>query len=249
MPIKDSLATYIKGFFDSNFIYTDPFDAVVHSHVFEHIYYPAEFMSCLKAFIPEGKFLFFSLPNMKVYLQRKYTNCLNFEHTIFITEPYIEYLLAKNGFKILKKYFFKEDHSIFYAAIRDTYIRQQPFPAGLYEQNKMIFLDYVHYYQNLIAEFNKRLAHITNTVYVFGAHIFTQFLICNGLDVSKIQGILDNDTNKQGKRLSGTSLTVYPPQVLKGLQKPVVILKVATYADEIKEDIINNMNNTVIFWE
>ena len=45
-------------------------------------------------------------------LQRNYTNCLNFEHTIFLTEKQINYLIKKNGLKIVEKQYFLEDHSI-----------------------------------------------------------------------------------------------------------------------------------------
>ena len=51
---------------------------------------------------------------MEEMLKRKYTNCLNFEHTVFITEPYVDYLLSKNGFKLIDKEYFKEDHSILF---------------------------------------------------------------------------------------------------------------------------------------
>ena len=38
-------------------------------------------------------------------IKRKYTNAVNFEHTIFLTDPYIEFLLAKHGFKLIRKKF------------------------------------------------------------------------------------------------------------------------------------------------
>jgi hypothetical protein len=39
-PVPDCTAKFIKGFFDQNFIYTEDFDTIIHSHVFEHIYNP-----------------------------------------------------------------------------------------------------------------------------------------------------------------------------------------------------------------
>ena len=52
---------------------------------------------------------------MKEMLRRNYTNCLNFEHTIFLTEELIEFMLSNYGFEILKKDYFLDDHSIFYS--------------------------------------------------------------------------------------------------------------------------------------
>ena len=248
-PVDGTCAKFIKGFFDEKFVYNDPFDAVVHSHVFEHIYEPDVFMGHLAIFIPEGKHLFFSIPNMRVMLERKYTNCINFEHTTFLTEPYVDYLLAKHGFCLLEKEYFMEDHSIFYSAKRDSSVKPIGLPKDLYEKNKNLYLDYVSYHENLIKELNDKMSKVKNPVYLFGAHVFAQYLIAFGLDATRIVSLLDNDTNKQGKRLYGTSLIVNSPKVLKNIELPVVILKAGVYNNEIKEDIITNINQNTIFWE
>ena len=59
--------------------------------------------------------------------------------------------------------------------------------------------------------------------------------------------ILDNDTNKHGKRLYGTNLKVFSPSLLKKEINPVLILKAGVYNEEIKNDIINNYNSKTIF--
>ncbi|EAT59778.1 class I SAM-dependent methyltransferase [Chlorobium ferrooxidans] len=248
-PVDGCKARFIKGFFDDRFTYPEYFDTVVHSHVFEHIYEPDLFMRHLSGFIAEGKHLVFSVPNMQVMLERKYTNCINFEHTVFLTEPYIEYLLAKHGFKLLAKEYFLEDHSIFYATVRDKAVRPITLPPDLYEKNRQLYLDYVNYHRELITDLNSRIAATPNPLYLFGAHIFAQYLIAFGLDTSRIVSLLDNDPQKQGKRLYGTRLTVCSPKVLREVKEPVVILKAGVYNKEIKEDILGNINPDVLFLE
>ena len=54
---------------------------------------------------------------------------------------------------------------------------------------------------------------------------------------------------KQGNRLYGTNFKVLSPKILKDKSAVAVILKVANYKNEIKTDIINNINTNVTFWE
>jgi len=248
-PVEGCQARFIKGFFDANFSYREAFDMVVHSHVFEHIYEPDQFMRHLSGFMDAGKHLVFSLPNLQVMLERKYTNCINFEHTVFLTEPYVDSLLAKHGFRLLTKEYFMDDHSIFYAAVRDSSVKPLELPLGLYEKNKQLYLNYVRYHEGLIEELNHKICDATQPVYLFGAHVFAQYLFAFGLDTSRIVSLLDNDPKKQGKRLYGTSLMVQSPKVLRDVANPVVILKAGIYNQEIKEDILQTINPNVVFWE
>ncbi len=249
-PAEDVDVTFIKGFFDNNFTFDGEIDTIIHSHVFEHVYYPDEFIRHISGFLEDGKNLIFSLPNMEEMLKRKYTNCINFEHTVFITEPYIEYLLSKHGFRQIDKKYFQEDHSIFYAYVKDSKVQTIELPDGLYEHNKKLYLDYVDYHKKLITDLNEKIAKINKdqSIYLFGAHVFAQYLIEFGLETSRIICLLDNDVNKQGKRLYGTNMMVEPPRILKDVESPVVILKAGVYTQEISDDILSNINPTTIFF-
>lgn len=248
-PVVNCTAKYVTGFFDDTFMLTTEFDAIVHSHIIEHVFNPSKFLSDLSKFASVGKKMFFSVPNLKEMFKRNYTNCINFEHTLLLTEEYIDHLLAVHKFRILKKHLFSQDHSIFYAVERTENSMAHELPIGLYDHNKKMFMEYIKYFDVLIARFNSELDKQSDNVYLFGAHIFSQFLINRGLNTSKIVSILDNDVNKQGKRLYGSSLTVESPTVLKDKLNPCVILKVANYSDEIKKEIIENINADVRFLE
>lgn len=237
----------IRGYFNEDFRYHEQFDAVVHSHVFEHIYFPLEFMKSLDRFVPVGKKLIFSVPNMQEQLRQFFTNCLNFEHTCFLIEPYLDCLLARSGFKVIEKQYF-QDHSIFYAAERTENESDQPFP-NLYTQNKALFTAFVEYHNRLIEELKARIVESKEPVYLFGAHVFSQFLLNFGLPSTSLVSILDNGPNKIGKRLYGTTLKVESPQVLRNQGKVNVILKAGAYNSEIKKDIRENINSEVCFWE
>jgi hypothetical protein len=101
----------------------------------------------------------------------------------------------------------------------------------------------------MISSYNNKLDQIGGPVYLFGAHVFAQFLIQMGLDLTLIVSIIDNDKNKQGKRLYGSNLMVESPAILSDTDNPIVILKAGVYNEEIKDDILNNINRSCIFWE
>lgn len=245
--VEGAKATVIKGFFDEHFSFTSPFDVVVHSHVFEHIYEPAAFIEQLAAFIPVGKHMVFSIPNMLRQLECNFTNCLNFEHTVFLTEEYVLWLLGKNGFILRNKQHFGE-HSTFYA-VENSGVKQSIPCPNLYERNKSIFTGFIHYHDKLISDLNAIIRNTDKAVYIFGAHIFSLYLIQHGLDESKINAVLDNGPMKIGKRLYGTGLTVFSPKILANQNNALVILKAGIYNNEIKTDIINNINPHVEFIE
>jgi len=248
-PVEGCEARFIKGFFDDKFTSTETYDTIVHSHVFEHIYEPDQFMQHLAGYMSKGQNLIFSLPNMREMLKRKYTNCINFEHTVFLTETYIEFLLAKYGFRLVEKQYFREDHSIFFSTVRDASIQPSELPPNLYEENKKLYMDFIQYHEELIADLNQKMEKMDHPIYLFGAHVFAQYLIACGLKTEKIISLLDNDPNKQGKRLYGTGLIVQSPKILRDIDRPCVILKAGFYNQEIKEDILGNINKTVTFLE
>ncbi|EEU7171956.1 SAM-dependent methyltransferase, partial [Campylobacter jejuni] len=81
--------------------------------------------------------------------------------------------------------------------------------------------------------------------YLFGAHLFGQYLIFQGLNTEKIINILDNNPSKQEKRLYGTKFIVKSPKILKDQDDSLVILNAGVYNDEIEKDILENINKNI----
>ncbi|HEC1780338.1 TPA: class I SAM-dependent methyltransferase [Campylobacter lari] len=240
---KFNNVNYIDGFFDKSICEDKQYDVIVHSHTFEHIYNPNKFLSDISNSLSEDRYMVFSLPNMQKWLENKFSNCLFFEHTIFLNEKLIDYLLCKNKFKIIAKKYFKE-HSIFYLVKKDE--KQLDIElVNDYKQNKKLFLDMKEYYQNKVERLNQLTKETVRDIYLFGAHLFSQNLIYSGLDISKVVNILDNDPNKQEKRLYGTHLYIKSPQILKNKNNVLVILNAGVYNDEIKDSILNDINSNV----
>ena len=209
-------------------------DTIVHSHVFEHMYYPKDFIALISDTLAEGQYQFFSIPNLLEWLKSKFTNCLNFEHTVFLTEYLVDYLLSLYGFEILKKQHFN-NHSIFYATKKT-----KPYNFNFISQHDsylQLFTEYTKFLEDKVISYNQQLPNFPGPVYLFGAHVFSQVLLNLGLKSSKIINILDNSQIKQDKRLYGYKLIVKSPDVIKNDQKPVVILNAGTYQQEIASQL------------
>lgn len=237
----------IKKWFDSSYHIDTEYDAIVHSHVFEHMYDPLDFLQTIHNKIDENKLHIFSFPNLYAFLKNYFTNTLNFEHTAFLTEEITDIMLKQVGFEIIDKEYYG-NHSIFYVCKKST-PQFTTYPKHIYNNNKKLFLDYINFYQTEIKSINSQIEHVNGEVFLFGAHIFSQFLIYSGLNTSKIKGILDNSSIKQNHRLYGTDFNVFSPAILRNYSSPVVVLKTAAYNEEIKQDILNNINSNTTFIE
>jgi len=245
---KDHRIKVYQGLFDENFNFNNNIEGVVHSHVIEHLYFPHNLLKNIYNKIKIGTFHIFSVPNLEVMIEKKYTNALNFEHTLFLNEELIEEILEVSGFEIIEKKKFMEDHSIFYATKKIDACKKKIFNNN-YKKNKEIYKKYIDFHKELVTNINKKINETQTEIYLFGAHVFSQFLLNFGLKENKIKCILDNDEKKQDKRLYGTNLKVYSPKILRSVRNATVILRSGVYNNEIKNDIINNINKNVVFWE
>mmetsp|Transcript_32417 Transcript_32417/g.81687 ORF Transcript_32417/g.81687 Transcript_32417/m.81687 type:complete len:385 (+) Transcript_32417:75-1229(+) len=244
--------TMYKGMFDSSFKMDAEVDAVVHSHTFEHIYEPKQFLDCVSQFLKDGQWHIFSLPRLEVWLEKGFSNALNFEHTIYLTESNIEFLMNSAGLEVVKKGYFREDHSVFYATRKRPSVVSEAIVPKDYEKNLKTFMSWVNATKDFVGSINEKISALGPewTIYVFGGHIFTQFLIGFGLGTARLKAILDNDPAKQGRRLYGTPLFVQSPKSeLQGKKEVAVILRAGAYNEEIKRGICENVNPDVVFWE
>jgi len=228
---------FIEQFFDDNFSLGFCVDRIIHSHVFEHIYSPNVFLKKCWDILKEGGEMFFGVPNMEYIAQEAIAPCCGvfFEHTIFLNKENIEYLLKRNGFKILSIYDY-ENHSILYYVQKCIHFIIELVPITNY---RGIFLDSIEKWKEIV-----RLVDDSIDTYIFGASYNSQYLLALGLDNKKITGILDNCKEKQGKYLYGYPLMIFPPSIICG-KKCNVIVKNGYYSNEIIDQLLQ-LNPDVI---
>jgi SAM-dependent methyltransferase len=236
----------IKGFFDSSLKVKDKIDTIILSQVLEHIYNPREFISKIYDFLPVASKIIIAYPQITTWLDKKYTNALNFEHTMLI-DDFIEYLFIEKGFAIIKKSKYKNHSTFIVAEKKNKKLKNIKLP-NKYDEYKRLFLNFISHHKKLVRELNLKIKKSKEPVYLFGAHIFATYLFSFGLS-KRLAGILDNSLLKQNRRFYGTNFIVSSPSILKKSKKKLkIICRAGLHTDEIKKDILQNINPNVEFW-
>ena len=246
-----SKSTIIRQFFDKTFHTDIIYDTIVHSHTIEHIYDIQEFLEIQCNSVQLGQRLIFSIPNLKEMFKRCFLNSITFEHTILIEEDTIEQLLNQIGLQLEEKHYFKEAHSIFYC-FKKVSVNTNTDKLTLvthYDENVKLVSNFIEKTKKDCNAINIKIQN-TKNVYIFGAHVFTQFLINIGLETANIVYVIDNDADKHNKRLYGTDLFVRSPQCLANAKDATVILFAGNYTEEVKIQLYTiNEKLTIISYE
>jgi hypothetical protein len=238
-----------ESFFDLNedTMNVGTFNTIILSHTFEHLYDPVSHLIKFHDILPFGGKLIISVPNIENGIIDKFTNALNFEHSFYVEEDNLNYMIKKCGFKLINITHFSK-HNIFAVYEKAKGYLSIALPKN-YEKNEQIFCDFVDHHKKNLNYLNEQIEKNKDCdKYLFGSHIFSQFLISFGLNVKNFKGILDDDTSKQKHRLYGTELTTYESEVIKDLNKPFVILQAGIYSKEIADKLLKINSNTIIIF-
>lgn len=250
--ITDLRIKVISGYFENNLNHISDKDLIIHSHVLEHLYDPFKSLDIMFEKMKIGSVMMISMPNIQKLIEERGANSLNFEHTYLLSPQHLEQYASKNFLEIVDKRKFI-NHSYFYAIKKivngPTRIKDKDFQwINIREKS----LKFIEMWEDL-SLFSNRMNNVFEKKenaerYLFGAHVFSQSLINVGLNSKHFLGVLDNAKIKQGKRLYGTELNVFDPNVIAGNQNPEVVVVATHYQDEIIQQL-KELNTSVKIWE
>jgi predicted SAM-dependent methyltransferase len=240
-PLNDEniFGQLILDFFPSPQLYDKKFDTIIHSHVLEHVPSPINFLKDMYSCLKESGQIIMSFPNMEVMAKNIDLNLLMFEHLTYLTLKEVKYMATCTGFEVSEIEYFYE-HSIFVRLIKSEL--KENNQDTFYSTNTEIEIQslvqsYSNEINNKVDKINKFMNLEGYEFYLFGAHIFTQYLIALGMNTNNIAGILDNSIEKQGKRLYGSELNVLSPNILNGRSKIALVLPMGNYEYEVIEQL------------
>lgn len=223
-----------------NYARSNLVDCIILSHTLEHLYEPVSSLAALRECLTEDGKIYVSIPNVKAQLADGFLNALHFEHTYFIDHDYIEMIGEKAGLKLLQRQDFSDYNSFYVFGRCEARNREHPEIGAA----SVAFATFVRNLREDVEMINSSV--IDQDYFIFGAHIFTQYLVNMGLLTGRVVSIIDNDLKKEGKLLYGTNLIVSKPEIISSSENPLVLLRVAQYEKEIKEQLLS-INRNVRF--
>jgi hypothetical protein len=236
---------FINDFFDEKFNSLNDVDVIIHSHLLEHIHNPILFFKKCSEVLSKDGFMLISIPDMDYILNKNYlpNNILHFEHTYFLNSEILEMFSENNGFKIIETFKYK-NHSIFYKLKKVSPRLKKSIKLEISNKFKT---NHKNSIVNINDINNELLKYNNYNVYIFGAHVSSQFYLFNGLDKTKIKYIIDNDKNKQNYKLYGTDLYVKNPEIINNDKNCIVICShMSVYYDEIVKQLTKINNNVIL---
>ena len=226
----------IEGWFPSDLPKDLDVRTVVHSHVIEHQPNLQEFVSQQASALDVGGRVIVSWPNMAEMSKNLDLNILMFEHLNFLPHSELVAIFSSKGFQLLDTEYFG-GHSIFVCFEKTSNLGHEFESTVNSSEFQAICGRYEVHTRSLSQKLNSFFEDSSGTNFLFGAHIFSQFLISAGLNESRIDLILDNNPDKWGKRLYGTSLNIIPPSEIKSKFLVKVGLAMGSYEREVGEQL------------
>jgi predicted SAM-dependent methyltransferase len=234
----------IKSFFDDNLNIEDKIDVVIHSHFLEHVTDIRYHINSVYNLLSDDGKLLFSVPNLESILVNESSpnNVLHFEHTYFFTKKSIIHILENQGFKFIESKDYK-NHSIFFHFQKEKKINTTFVPEDYSE----FFIKNFDKFKKKVIYINTILNSTDKKVFLYGAHVSSQFLLNIGLKSEKILYILDNSIDKQEYCLYGTNIFVKPITILsEHIDSIVIVSHMGIYFEEIKEQILKINPNLIV---
>jgi hypothetical protein len=209
---------------------------IIMSHLFEHLYEPRRFIEQLSK--ADVDFAAISIPNMTELLRVSSPAVVHAEHTYFLERRDAEYMFSCHGYRLLAYSAFK-GHSHFMIFKKENAASLLPLSS-------------VDRADAILSTFRERDAHfgavqLEDDALIVPAGIYGQIIYNHTRHLGTVNGFLDNDPAKQGRRLYGTPCTTFSFDHLINIKKPTIYIHGGPYTSEIKEQIMRIRPDSVIY--
>ena len=237
-PVSLPKIRFINSFFDKNFTTKSKYDALIMSHVFEHLIGVKTLLQVMYKALKSKSLIIISVPNLRDILNQGSMSPagLHFEHTFYFNKEILIQLFHNHGFKLVKYKPF-QDHSEFFCFTKAT-LHRKSYKDLNQDNPKDKILSTFKAKKAKLHSFNRKISNGSyDGKFVFGAHIQTQMFTSMGLKEESLTGVLDNDSSKHNKYVYGTKLKVLPVQEIAKYHNPILFCDMGPYTVEITKQV------------
>jgi len=216
---------------------------VTLSHTFEHLYSPRKFLQSLRE--SNVKSVYISIPNMEHLCASRNISILHNEHTYYVDYNSIISLFSEFKYHLVESTPFKNHSHFFYFEYN---FKHDPITSNLIINNST---ERIQQIQNIFLDYETKIKNIEINCPCFicpAGHYGQKIYYYLKRFDSLIQGFLDNDISKQGKRMYGTSKMVFSIESIKEYyDTPIcIILYAGPYTAELKLQL-NLLHNSITY--
>lgn len=206
-------------------------DFLVVRHIWEHVYNQKEFSDVLKGLIKKDGIIFIEIPDCRKLLKSKDITMIWEEHLFYYTSETIITSLRQNGLRVISKKIisYPTENSILLCV--KPYKKKRNLISNLNNLKKEISLgfNYGKQYQKNKKYLNKLFSLVTKKkkeiVLFGGGHLSLAFIAF--YDIYKyISFIVDDDVNKKGMFMPGSSIQIKSSNELINKQNILLLLTV-----------------------
>lgn len=222
----------MDGFLEAPALAATGATTIIMCHMFEHATDLRAALTAINAALPDSGRICLAWPELEHWTAKGAAGALNFEHGIYLTVPRLLTLLAEFGWQEAARERWTENDTLFLALERGS--------AAVEATRSNADQAVPEYFLRLRRQANaaqRAAASHVGDVFLMPASVYSQSLLALGLDEKNLIGLLDNAVAKQGRRLYGTQLNVFPVTALLGATGPLVILNGGAHNFEIAQGL------------
>lgn len=223
----------VDGFLEEAALAQTGATTVVMCHMLEHVVDLRAALLQIQRALPADGRICIAWPELEHWTARDLAGALNFEHGVYLTVPTLLSLFAEFGWREMARQHWAENDTLFLALERGSADVPQVRSDGAQA---------VPGYFARLREQAVRMQRVARghggDVFLMPASVYSQSLLALGLEEECLSGILDNAPAKQGRRLFGTSLSVFPATTLRTAHNPLVLLNAGAHDAEIAASLL-----------
>ena len=206
------------------------FDLIVASHVLEHAEDLCAFMLAIRSHLSATGIGILSTPNFKEWLYGEFWNAITPEHLSYPLESNLKDLCIRIGLGVEFGHF--RDHSVFMAVWKaEPQSLNQATDAA---ETERLLTSWVDSLNARIGMYEQAVGKSDGAVVIAGASHLAQYVYLMSETIrGKADFVIDNAQAKHGCRLYGTPLRVHPFRRVTTIPKPVVVIPMSPYAEEM----------------